>query len=164
MPSKNPSKKALPLKNLLRTLLRSVRLHDPLGVRPMIDISNPTVQQEPGQVTSSSPTQSPPNQDHENIPCQAQDIGGSLARWLGDCDPLNYKEVGCKRSKNTMRAEMIACMIYSEGPEYPEDVMQHFYLKYSRAPKYGTKLGNSLPVSPAQQTTENYPKYSACPQ
>ena len=34
MPSKNPSKKALPLKNLLRTLLRSVRLHDPLGVRP----------------------------------------------------------------------------------------------------------------------------------
>ena len=34
MPSENPSKKALPLKNLLRTLLRSVRLHDPLGVRP----------------------------------------------------------------------------------------------------------------------------------
>ena len=34
MPSKNPSKKALPLKNLLRPLLRSVRLHDPLGVRP----------------------------------------------------------------------------------------------------------------------------------
>ena len=31
-PSKNPSKKALPLKNLLRTLLRSVRLHDPLKV------------------------------------------------------------------------------------------------------------------------------------
>ena len=31
---KNPSKKALPLKKLLRTLLRSVRLHDPLGVRP----------------------------------------------------------------------------------------------------------------------------------
>ena len=29
---KNPSKKALPLKNLLRTLLRSVQLHDPLGV------------------------------------------------------------------------------------------------------------------------------------
>ena len=34
VPSKSPSKKALPLKNLLRTLLRSVRLHDPLGVRP----------------------------------------------------------------------------------------------------------------------------------
>ncbi len=33
-PSKNPSKKHLLLKNLLRTLLRSVRLHDPLGVRP----------------------------------------------------------------------------------------------------------------------------------
>ena len=36
-PSKNPSKKHLPLKNLLRTLLRSVRLHDPLGVRPRKD-------------------------------------------------------------------------------------------------------------------------------
>ena len=36
MPSENPSKKALSLKNLLRTLLRSVRLHDPLGVRPSI--------------------------------------------------------------------------------------------------------------------------------
>ena len=34
MPSKNPSKKALPLKSPLRTLLRSVRLHDPLGVHP----------------------------------------------------------------------------------------------------------------------------------
>ena len=33
-PSKNPSKKHLPLKNLLTTLLRSVRLHDPLGVHP----------------------------------------------------------------------------------------------------------------------------------
>ena len=34
MPSKNPSKKAIPLKNLLRTLLRSVLLHDHLGVHP----------------------------------------------------------------------------------------------------------------------------------
>ena len=33
-PSKNPSKKHLLLENLLRTLLRSVRLHDPLGVCP----------------------------------------------------------------------------------------------------------------------------------
>ena len=33
-PSKNPSKKHLLLKNLLRTLLRSVRLHDPLGAHP----------------------------------------------------------------------------------------------------------------------------------
>ena len=32
-PSKNPSKKHLLLKNLLVTLLRSVLLHDPLGVR-----------------------------------------------------------------------------------------------------------------------------------
>ena len=34
-PSKNPSKKHLLFKNLLRTLLRSVRLHDPLGVHPI---------------------------------------------------------------------------------------------------------------------------------
>ena len=35
-PSKNPSKKPLLLENLLRTLLRSVRLHDPLGVHPSL--------------------------------------------------------------------------------------------------------------------------------
>ena len=34
-PSKNPSKKHLLLENLLRTLLRSVLLHDPLGVPPI---------------------------------------------------------------------------------------------------------------------------------
>ena len=33
-PSKNPSKKHLLLESLLRTLVRSVLLHDPLGVRP----------------------------------------------------------------------------------------------------------------------------------
>ena len=33
-PYRNPSKQHLLLENLLRTLLRSVRLHDPLGVRP----------------------------------------------------------------------------------------------------------------------------------
>ena len=33
-PSKNLSRKHLLLENLLRTLLRSVRLHDPLGVHP----------------------------------------------------------------------------------------------------------------------------------
>ena len=33
-PSKNPSKKPLLLENLLRTLLRSVQLHDPLRVHP----------------------------------------------------------------------------------------------------------------------------------
>ena len=32
--SKNPSKKHLQVENLLRTLLRSMRLHDPLGVHP----------------------------------------------------------------------------------------------------------------------------------
>ena len=35
LPSKNPSKKHLLLENLLRTLLRRVWLHDPLGVRPI---------------------------------------------------------------------------------------------------------------------------------
>ena len=33
--SKNPSKKHRPFKNLLRTLLRSVLLHEPLGVHPI---------------------------------------------------------------------------------------------------------------------------------
>ena len=32
--TENPSEKHLRLENLLRTLLRSVRLHDPLGVHP----------------------------------------------------------------------------------------------------------------------------------
>ena len=63
-----------------------------------------------------------------------------------------------------MRVEIIAYMIYLEGPEYPEYVMHIFYLKYSGTPKYGNMLGNSLPVGPAQETTENYPKYSGCPQ
>ena len=36
VPSKNPSKKHLLLDNLLRTLLRSVQLHDPLGVHPTL--------------------------------------------------------------------------------------------------------------------------------
>ena len=49
-----------------------------------------------------------------------------------------------------MRAEIVAYMISREGPEYPEYVM-HFYLKYSGKPKYGNMLGNSLPVSSAQQ-------------
>ena len=34
VPSKNTSKKHLLLENLLRTLLRSVLLHDPLGAHP----------------------------------------------------------------------------------------------------------------------------------
>ena len=53
-----------------------------------------------------------------------------------------------------MRAEIIAYMIYLEGPEYPEYVMHIFYLKYSGTPKCGNMLGNPLPVGPAQQTTE----------
>ena len=59
-----------------------------------------------------------------------------------------------------MRADIFAYMIYLEGPEYPEYVMHIFYLKYSGTPKYGNMLDTSLPVGPAQQTTENDLKYS----
>ena len=37
-----------------------------------------------------------------------------------------------------MRAEIIAYMIYVEGPEYPEYEMNIFYLKYSGTPNMGT--------------------------
>ena len=63
-----------------------------------------------------------------------------------------------------MWAEVVAYMIYLEGPEYPEYVMQIFLPGVFWGPKYGNMLGNSLPVGPAQQTTENYLKYSFCPQ
>ena len=53
-----------------------------------------------------------------------------------------------------MRMEIIAYMIYLEGPEYPEYVMQILYVQCSGTPKYGNMLGNPLPVRPAQQTTE----------
>ena len=49
-------------------------------------------------------------------------------------------------------------MIYLEGPEYSEYVVNVFYRKYSWAPKYGNMLGNSLRVGPVQRTTENYLK------
>ena len=55
-------------------------------------------------------------------------------------------------------------MVYSEGHEYPEYVMHSFHLKYSGTPAYGTMLGNSRPVGPVKQTTENYRDYSGCPQ
>ena len=42
-PSKNPSKKHLHLKNLLRTPLRSALLHDSLGVHPRLRIVNKLV-------------------------------------------------------------------------------------------------------------------------
>ena len=41
-PSKNPSKNHILLENLLRALLRSVRLHDPLGVHPNYGSAFPT--------------------------------------------------------------------------------------------------------------------------
>ena len=34
-----------------------------------------------------------------------------------------------------MRAEMIAYMIYLEGPEYPEYEKHFFYLEHSRTPQ-----------------------------
>ena len=41
-------------------------------------------------------------------------------------------------------------MIYLEGPEYPEYVMLILNLKYSGTPKYGNRLGRSLPVGLAE--------------
>ena len=46
------------------------------------------------------------------------------------------------------------------GAWIPQICNAHFCLKYSGTPKYGNMLGNSLPVGPAQQTTECYLKYS----
>ena len=63
-----------------------------------------------------------------------------------------------------MRADIFGCMIYLEGPEYHEYVMHIFDLRYSVTPKYRNMLGNSLPVGPAQHTTEKYLKYSGCQQ
>ena len=51
----------------------------------------------------------------------------------------------------TMRAEIIAYMIYLEGPEYPEYVMHIFSQSILGPPKYGNMLGNSLLVGPAQE-------------
>ena len=38
--------------------------------------------------------------------------------------------------------------------------MDILYLKYSGTPKHGNMIGNSPPVGPAQETIENYLKYS----
>ena len=62
-----------------------------------------------------------------------------------------------------MRAEILAYMIYLVELEHPEYVMHIFLPKIVLGPKYGNVSGNSLPVGPAQQTTENYLKYSGCP-
>ena len=100
----------------------------------------------------------------------SENLSGPMSRdiailWLR-CPLRRGAPVGLAlpQSCNTMRAEIIAYMIYLEGPEYPEYVMHIFYLKYSGTPRYGNMLGNSLPVRPAQETTENYLKYSGCPQ
>ena len=62
-----------------------------------------------------------------------------------------------------MRAEMIAYMIYSEGPEYPEYVM-HFFPKVFRDPQISEYVRQiPLPVCACQQT-ENCLKYSVRPE
>ena len=37
--------------------------------------------------------------------------------------------------RHTMRAELLAYMVYLEGPEHPEYVMHIVYLEYSEMPK-----------------------------
>ena len=49
---------------------------------------------------------------------------------------------------------MFGYVIYLEGLEYPEMQCIFFYQMHSGTPKYRNMLGNSLPVSPAQHTTE----------
>ena len=75
-----------------------------------------------------------------------------------DIDPRSRYGNTLPFRDGTMRAEIVAYMIYLEGPDYPEYVM-HFLPKAFLDLKYGNVLGNSLPVAPAQQTTENYLKY-----
>ena len=61
-----------------------------------------------------------------------------------------------------MRAEIIAYMIYSKGPEYPEYVMHFFYLKYSGTPKYRNMLGKFLSKS-ALLSKRKLPKVFGAP-
>ena len=73
----------------------------------------------------------------------------------------------CSLASFSMRAEDHAYTVYSEWPNYPEYVMHIYYLKYSGTPKYWNiyiyiYIRAFSPVGPAQQTTENYPKYSGC--
>ena len=51
-PSKNPSGKHLLLENLLRTLLRSMRLHDPLAVCPISLVSQASLLSKKGSQRS----------------------------------------------------------------------------------------------------------------
>ena len=50
---------------------------------------------------------------------------------------LACSRVNSQGELNIMQAEIVADMIYLEGPEYPESVMQIFYLKYSGTPNSG---------------------------
>ena len=66
----------------------------------------------------------------------------------------------------TMRAEIVADMIYLEGPEYPGNSVLRIFFTYKVFwdPQHGNMLGNPLPVGPGQQTTANFanpfPTYS----
>ena len=59
---------------------------------------------------------------------------------VGQCAhrfPTRQGVVGGETRQNTMWAEVVAYMIYLEGPEYPEYVMHIFYLKCSWTPNMG---------------------------
>ena len=65
-----------------------------------------------------------------------------------DCPKLFFD------STSTMRAEIVAYMIYSEMPKYPEYVMHILCLKIdigTPPPQYENMLGSSLPVGAANR-------------
>ena len=62
----------------------------------------------------------------------------------------------------TMWVGIWAYTIYWKGSENPEYVMHFSYLNYSGTLKNRNMLGNSLPVGPAEQRTEDYLKHSGC--
>ena len=63
-----------------------------------------------------------------------------------------------------MRAEIVAYMIYLEGPEFSQYAMHILYLKYSGPPNMEIFWVILSQVGPAQQPAENYLKFSGCPQ
>ena len=58
----------------------------------------------------------------------------------------------------------LACIVHAKGPKSPKYVMHHLaYVKNSWTLKYRKMSGNSLPLVPAQQTTESYLKLPRLP-
>ena len=57
-----------------------------------------------------------------------------------------------------MRAEILTYMVYLEGPEYPEYVMNVFYRKHAGTPKYRNMLGNPLSQSVLPNKQQKLPK------